>query len=145
MLMDKQILDLLLTLLTQFRTESGREAHLEGAGPAASDQIAAFLDQVRHDREAPVSGLNGTRSFRVLHGSEIGLFSRDGFGLLVELSSLGLLDGGELEEIIDYARIMASEPLDRDTLLRLLPDLFGGLREGRFGSGQEFEAFGTIH
>lgn len=146
--MDKQILDLLLSLLAQFRAESGTApvtGNATGDLPA-SDQIAAFLDQVRSNR-ATLRQTTGEAStpFRVLHASERGLFSREGLGLLVELSSLGLMNPSDLEELIDYARLASPEPLSRDALLTLLPELYSGGRRGSYGTRTMLSANRTVH
>jgi len=146
--MDKQILDLLLSLLTQFRAESGEPTV---SGPVtgdlpASDQIAAFLDQVRTNRATlRLNSSEAHHPFRVLHSSERGLFNREGLGLLVELSSLGLLSPSDLEEIIDYARLASPEPLSRDELLALLPDLYSGSRRGSYGTRNMLAGSRTVH
>ena len=55
-------------------------------------------------------------SFRVLHTAESDLFTKDAWGELIQLSSLGLLTNDNLESLIERAALTGLQKIDVDQL-----------------------------
>ena len=144
--MDKQIRDLLLEILSNLPAESaGSSSGVIPTGVARYD-IDGLMTQLENVGEpVEILGLPSPGFRRVFHPSERDIFSADARGLLIELTGAGLLSAMMLEEIIEYARLVAIVPLDRAGLTELLPTIFTDPEAGTFLSRDTFTEMETLH
>ncbi len=64
------------------------------------------------DKFIPFDQQNPTTSFRVLHESEVDLFSTEAWGELVTLNALGLVNNEHIEALIDRAIMLGLKKMD---------------------------------
>ena len=144
--MDKQIRDLLIEILSNLPADEpsdGSDATNSRIGRYDIEGMFARLDGVG----TPVLvQSDAVRHFhRVFHPSEKNIFRADAQGLLIELTGAGLLPPLLLEEIIEYARLIALEPLGRSALVELLPSVFTDRDSGMFMQRDTFSEAQTLH
>lgn len=144
--MDKQIRDLLIEILSNLPPEDSVESAASfdvGIGRYDIEGLFARMDGVG---DPVLLDGDGSRQFhRVFHPSEKNIFRADARGLLIELTSAGLLPTLLLEEIIEYARLIALEPLGRGALVDLLPSIFTDSESGMFMQRETFSEAQTLH
>jgi hypothetical protein len=76
------------------------------------------------------------RSFRVLHESERRMFRPDAYGYLLQLFEIGLIDGGELETIMNRAQVANLYALDTDEVKSLIGLLLAESGDLSFGGSR---------
>jgi uncharacterized protein Smg (DUF494 family) len=115
--MFERILEILSRMISQMdRNDSSVNIDVEELkelGYTQSEISTAFswlADRVdiSTEKEYIDNSLGGSNSFRILHEGELGLFSPDAWGKLINLNAIGLLTNKDIEKIIERV-IMAGK------------------------------------
>src|SRR5688572_389074 len=142
--MNERIIDIILYLVTQIRQETPIEHidvnRLSAAGYSEAEIGAAcswLVDRATFGTAmAPTAIGEPRRSFRVLHESERRMFRPEAYGYLLQLFEIGLVDGGELETIINRAQIASLYALDTAEVKSLIGLLLAESGDLSFGGSR---------
>ncbi len=64
------------------------------------------------ERLFPVAEISNQESFRVLHDTEKELFTKDAWGELISMKSLGIISNENIEMLIDRSALMGFQQID---------------------------------
>ena len=124
--MNERIIEIILYLITRLQENQDIKQsdllQLSDGGYSDAEIGAAFSWIARKDGGTPPS-IIGRSGFRVLHQAERHLFTREAWGYLMQLTSLSVISGSELEEIIDQARMIGAERLTLFDVRRMAANL----------------------
>lgn len=114
--MNERIIEIILYLITRLQKNSEIRqtdfVRLTDDGYSEAEIGAAFSWIAgREVLGMSPSEAEPTRSFRVLHEMERRLFKPQAWGYVLQLVGIGLLSQGQMEAVIEHARMIAFEPL----------------------------------
>jgi len=101
---------------------------LKGLGYTQSEISTAFSwlverVDVTRDKEVSDPALVDSSSFRILHEGELGLFTHEAWGRVVNLHSIGLLTNHDIEKIIERSIISGQFKIGIDKLSSMISDI----------------------
>jgi len=153
--MKEKVVELLVFIMSEMRDNKRISdidlAELKTRGYTQSEISAAFSwfyenmevnqQRVTAGRPAPATG-----SRRVLHDAEKAALSTESQGYLIQLSELGLLEGGEFETVIERAMVTGYEKLSVAELREIVASvLFARGGDDGNGSRSMLNSGDTIH
>jgi hypothetical protein len=121
--MKNNIIDLLELLLSNIKEDGDlSENHLSKIfGPEKKPNYMEVLNREAKSLEKALP--KSKDSFRLLLESEKMFFTKDAQGELIQLQSIGLISGKEVEQLIDIAIFKEFCLIDREALCNLLPSI----------------------
>lgn len=149
--MNERIIEIILYLITRLQQNSEIKqtdfAHLANDGYSEAEIGAAYSWIAgREGLASTTSSTGSSHGFRVLHDMERRLFKSEAWGYLLQLVGIGLLSSGQIESVIDQARMIAFEPLEVDDVKQIAATLLvesGDLNT--MGAQAMLKAGDTVH
>jgi uncharacterized protein Smg (DUF494 family) len=112
-----------------------------------SSAFSWLFDRYRADFEELIrnTGPLLNNSFRILHDLERMIITPAAHGYLLQLRALGILDDGEIEQIIERAMMMGGSRIDENEIKALIASTLFNTSGTPEGSFLFFELSKTIH
>lgn len=159
--MKRRVIDIIVYLMRQINEKGKGLSHLDrltknlqGQGYTDAEINAAFfwlLERLRLQLSQLAKNRKGLpkKSSRILHTTENILFSRKGYGYLIQLYQLGLIDDDQREQIIQRAVMSGLEKIGEPEVKALAARLLLSADEDQMDPGRllllDENAEGTVH
>ena len=102
----------------------------------------AELSQQLFSEEKPTR----SQSFRVMHEAEEDLFTKEAYGELIQMQTLGILNNEQIEALIEKSMMSGWLQIDKKHLIKYIATtIFADNSETRFGSRVMLDGSDTIN
>jgi uncharacterized protein Smg (DUF494 family) len=99
---------------------------LEKLGYTSAEISTAFswlVDKIEFSEQLFTDTFDTGNSFRVFHDAERELFTRDAWGEMIQLHSLGIINNEHIEKIVERSAMTGSEKIDSPQLKMLVASI----------------------
>jgi uncharacterized protein Smg (DUF494 family) len=155
--MTERVVEILVYIMSEIRDEKPAPNHLEvisrdlqERGYTKNEISSAFswlYERCQNDNEELLyqAGPTLEHSFRVLHDLERIVISPEGYGYLLQLKHLGILNDVEIEQTIERAMMLGATRLPEAAVKSLVASTLFNLEGASEGSFFVFEDSAVIH
>jgi len=145
--MNERVVEILVYIMNEMQGEKAAPNHLEilsrdllQRGYTENEISSAFswlYERHQNENEALVRHTGPTLpgTFRVLHDLERLVISPEGYGYLLQLKHLGILDDAEIEQVIERAMMVGATRLPEEAIKSLVASAMcnlDGMSDGAF-------------
>jgi len=128
-----RIVDILVVLMDEIKSGGMKNEHMEVLSSDlmkrgySEQEISTAFSWILERVVVPEGEISpGRYSFRVLHDIEKIFISKEAFGFLIQLASIGMLSHSEIEQVIEAALMESSPGLSVDKIKALIADVILG-------------------
>ncbi len=134
--MNERVVEILIYLMTEIHENHGGMEQIDGIsndlkqqGYTENEINSAFswlFERIKSDTEQifKYEKNNQLDSFRILHDIEKIVISPNAYGYILQLQRLNLLDGSEVEQVIERAMMLGISLVDIDDIKSIVGSIF---------------------